>query len=29
MGTSLDARRIAHDVEQQLRAEGKYPGVLL
>ncbi|KAM0887724.1 hypothetical protein ACQ4PT_028817 [Festuca glaucescens] len=29
MGTSLDARRIAHDVEQQLRAEGKYPGVFL
>uniref|UniRef100_A0ACD5VRC7 Uncharacterized protein n=1 Tax=Avena sativa TaxID=4498 RepID=A0ACD5VRC7_AVESA len=30
MGTSLDARRIAHDIEQQLRAaEGRYPGVLL
>uniref|UniRef100_A0ACD5VJV5 Uncharacterized protein n=1 Tax=Avena sativa TaxID=4498 RepID=A0ACD5VJV5_AVESA len=29
MGTSLDARRIAHDIEQQLHAEGRYPGVLL
>lgn len=29
MGTSADARRIAHDIEQQLSAEGKHPDVLL
>jgi indole-3-pyruvate monooxygenase len=29
MGTSVDARRIAHDIEQQWKARGKHPGVLL
>ncbi|KAF0919052.1 hypothetical protein E2562_028275 [Oryza meyeriana var. granulata] len=29
MGTSVDARRIAHDIEQQWKARGKHPGMLL
>ncbi|XP_015688234.1 indole-3-pyruvate monooxygenase YUCCA6-like [Oryza brachyantha] len=29
MGTSVDARRIAHDIEQQWKARGKHPDVLL
>lgn len=28
MGTSVDARRIAHDIEQQLKTQGLYPDVL-
>ncbi|KAG8055538.1 hypothetical protein GUJ93_ZPchr0001g32819 [Zizania palustris] len=29
MGTSVDARRIAHDIEQQWKATGKHPDVFL
>ncbi|KAK3161856.1 hypothetical protein QOZ80_1BG0082330 [Eleusine coracana subsp. coracana] len=29
MGTSVDARRIAHDIEQQLKSQGLHPDVFL
>jgi indole-3-pyruvate monooxygenase len=29
MGTSVDARRIAHDIEQQLKSHGLHPDVFL